>query len=246
MREKLLLSLFCFLVFWGLSCSGNSAYTPPKTSVTPKNSITVDKSKEEVWKEIVPALGKTFFVINNLDKESGFINISYSGDPEKYVDCGKIHSYVSNLAGTRTYDFPASKAYQQYEELNNAGLFSIVRTMELEGRMNIIIEELETNKTRVTVNTKYILTRKADITNPQGTQSRLNDTVNFNSGQQVNFPQGTVCQCNGNFEEEVLSLLLGSESPNKSVNTTKENTTFQATIDPKTGNPVVTPVNKDN
>ena len=58
------------------------------------NTITVNKSKEEVWKELIPQIGKNFFVINNLDKESGIINISYSGDPERYIDCGEIYSYL--------------------------------------------------------------------------------------------------------------------------------------------------------
>jgi len=103
--------ILIFLVIMPMAgCSSKFKYTPPTTQPVLNNSIVVNKSKDEVWKEIVPALGGAFFVINNLDKESGLINISYRGAPEKYVDCGHIHSYVKNLAGERTYDFPASKA----------------------------------------------------------------------------------------------------------------------------------------
>ncbi len=207
------------------SCAHEFKYTPPTTEPVLSNSTIVNKSKDEVWKEIVPALGKTFFVINNLDKDSGLINISYSGDPEKYIDCGYIHSYVKNLAGARIYDFAASKAYQQYEELSGAGLFYVVRKMDLEGRMNIIIEELDASRTRVTTNTKYVVTKTSDIRNVEGYVTKYNDTVTFNSGQRGTFPQGTICQCNGNFEQEVLSLLLSSNS--SSVGTPRTNASGQ-------------------
>jgi uncharacterized protein YceK len=192
-------------------CASEYNYTPPTKTAALNNSIVVDKSKDEVWKEIVPALGKTFFVINNLDKESGLINISYSGDPEKYVDCGRIHSLVSNLAGERTYNFPASKAHQQYELLNNTVLWNIVRKMDLDGRMNIIVEELGPKQTKITANARYVLTRSVTQTGYQGYPATATDTISFNSGQRGQFSQGTICQCSGKFEEEVLSLLVGSK-----------------------------------
>ena len=214
MKARILILLLCAMVF-SVGCSSEYEYKPPTTRPVLNNSITVNKSKDDVWKEIVPALGKTFFVINNLDKESGLINISYGGDPEKYIDCGHIHSYVKNLAGARTYDFPASKAYQRYEVMGNEGLGQIIRKMDLEGRMNIIIEEVNANQTKVTANTRYVVTKIVDVTAiGTGYVTKHNDTITFNSGQRGTFPQGTFCQCNGNFEQEVLSLLLSSNTSN--------------------------------
>ena len=62
-------------------CAGKFEYTRPTSLPTLNNSVVINKSKDEVWKQIIPMLGKQFFVINNLDKDSGIINISYSGDP---------------------------------------------------------------------------------------------------------------------------------------------------------------------
>ncbi len=59
-------------------CAGKLEYTPPTASYAVTNSKIVNKTKEEVWSELVPALAKKFFVINNIDKSSGLINISYS------------------------------------------------------------------------------------------------------------------------------------------------------------------------
>lgn len=217
MRKLILTSLL--LSFFVAGCAGRMEYRPPNCVTPQSNSVEVNKSKEEVWKIIVPALGKNFFVINNLDKESGLINISYSGNPEKYVDCGYIESYVKNARGERTYCFPASSAQQTYEvmDMNQAGgLFVIDRKMNLEGRMNLIIEEIAPNKTLVTANMKYILTKSATVRNVQNVSRSFSDTISFNSNQSASFPGNgprisTLCQANGMFEQEILSLILNEK-----------------------------------
>lgn len=204
---------FAVLSIFLSACAGKLDYFPPQISPILNNSITLDKSKDDAWKTIIPALGKHFFVINNLDKESGIINISYNGDPEKYVDCGKIHSYVKNAAGERNYDFQASSAYQKYEimDMKNGGtLFFVERKMNLDGRMNIIVEKLESNKTLITLNTKYVLTKNFNSRTAQGFFNSGSDTISFNTGQDSQFPGGvpTICRATGNLEKEVLSILL--------------------------------------
>ena len=214
MKKLLLASLILSILAVG--CAGRVDYRPPNTIVPQKNSVEINKSKDEVWKIIVPALGKNFFVINNLDKESGIINISYSGDPEKYVDCGYIESYIKNARGERTYRFPASSAHQTYEVMDmkqSGGLFFIDRKMHLEGRMNLIVEEIAPDRTLITANTKYVLTKSGTVRNVQNGTSSFSDTISFNTNQGDRFPgggshTGTFCQANGNFEKEVLSLLL--------------------------------------
>jgi hypothetical protein len=217
MKKLVFASLILCILASG--CAGRFEYRPPNSIAPQKNSIEINKSKNEVWKIIVPAIGKNFFVINNLDKESGIINISYSGDPEKYVDCGYIESYEKNAQGERTYYFPAASANQSYEimDMKHSGsLFIINRKMNLEGRMNLIMEEIAPNKTIVTANTKYVLTKSGTVRNVQGASKSFYDTISFNTNQGARFPgsgshSGTFCQANGNFEKEVLSLLLNEK-----------------------------------
>src|ERR1035437_6283960 len=61
-------------------------YTPPSKKNKIINKTIINGSKDVVWKKVISNLSQNFFVVNNLDKESGFINVSYSGDPEEYVD----------------------------------------------------------------------------------------------------------------------------------------------------------------
>jgi hypothetical protein len=201
------------------SCAGEIKYTPPGNIPSTDNSIIIDMGKDEIWKMIVPRLGKSFFVINNLDKESGIINVSYSGDPEKYVDCGNIHSYVMNGSGERTYDFPASKAHQVYEvmDMEKGGvLYLLDRKMNLDGRVNIIFEEISRNRCRITINTKYVVTKGTSIKRFNSHYSTSeSDSISFTTNNESKFPpagahSGTICHPNGELEKEIISLLSGS------------------------------------
>ena len=143
--------------------SGNTSYNQPAVHVSSENAKTVESPRETVWNASVPELGKQYFVINNLDKSSGLINVSYAGDPEKYVDCGQITSYVKNARGERTYQFPGSSAQENYEMMDQNALFQVQRKMNLEGRVNLIFEEIGPNQTLVTANTLYVLTKQSIV-----------------------------------------------------------------------------------
>jgi hypothetical protein len=90
-----------------------------KPDVFPSNSITIEKSKDVVWKELIPEIGNAFWVINNLDKESGLINISYIGDPIKYIDCGSMKFEITNARGTRAYEFQGASANEIFETMDH-------------------------------------------------------------------------------------------------------------------------------
>jgi hypothetical protein len=91
-------------------------YAPPAPVLSRPAPFVVALDRQEVWKALIPRLAQTFFVINNIDQSSGFVNVSYSGDPESYVDCGHITAKVQDGAGIRAYNFPGSRAHQWYEE----------------------------------------------------------------------------------------------------------------------------------
>jgi hypothetical protein len=196
-----------------VACAGKLDYTRPVApAVNTSNTKIIDRPRDAVWNATVPELGKQFFVINNLDRASGLINISYSGDPERYIDCGRITSLVQNAQGTRTYDFPGAKAHQVYEVMNPAvGLFYIDRRMIVEGRINLIFEETSSSTTLVTANTRYVVTRTNTIRNAADNIPHTStDTISFNSGGGSSFPPNSrgmalECAATGTLEHEVLS-----------------------------------------
>lgn len=192
-------------------CAGKVDYLRPNAdSWTRVNTKTIAKSRDEVWARSVPELSKRFFTINNLDKASGLINVSYSGDPERYVDCGQLTSYVKNARGERTYSFPGARAQVTYETMEQ-NLYFIDRKMTLEGRVNLIFEEVGPNETRVTANTRYVLSRALLVRSTGGPgASSSNDSIAFNSGGQASFPMNAnglalECVATGRLETEILS-----------------------------------------
>jgi len=209
---------------WGLlllplilsaGCAHSYKYTKPASFYNIENSIIIDKPKDEVWAKLVSSLSETFFVINNIDKESGLINVSYSGTPENFVDCGEISSYIQNLAGERHYCFPAAKSYQEYEIWGDT-LTPVKRKMELEGRVNILVESVNSEKTKVSVHTKYALTKTVSMLvtkyggySSYSTWETMSDSVSFTTMDKVGVfsSGGTECRCNGNLEKSILDLL---------------------------------------
>lgn len=193
------------------ACAGKVDYVRPNIQATASNTKVIDKPRDAVWKAAVPELGKRFFVINNIDQSSGLINVSYSGDPEKYVDCGRISSYVKNARGERTYNFAAAKAQQSYEVMST-GLFFIDRRMSLDGRVNLIFEEVSPTQTRVTASTKYIVKRDQTVRDVEGRSRSGSDSVSFNSGGAAAFPaaadgRAAECAATGAMERDILAVI---------------------------------------
>jgi hypothetical protein len=197
-----------------LGCiAGRLDYTRPKNPQESQNFKIINKPREVVWNTTIPALSKQFFAINNLDKSSGLINVSYSGDPERYIDCGRISSYVRNFAGERTFDFAGARAQEMYQVMKRGGLFYVERKMSLEGRINLVFEETAVNQSKITANTRYVITRLMTVqkAGENFPQSRT-DTITFDFGGRASFPttgdgQATECVSTGKLEEEILAFI---------------------------------------
>ncbi|WP_275289320.1 hypothetical protein [Halomonas elongata] len=212
--KKAILALVATTTLVG--CAGRIDYAPPsQPPASTDNMVTINKPKSEVWEESIPSIGKSYFVINNLDKDSGLINISFSGDPEKYIDCGTVESYVMNARGERTYRFPAARANTRYEAMTNGMLLGFNRSMSLDGRINLIFEEIGPDSTRVTANTRYVVNRTNQVTRASDNLTHTSkDSISFSSGEKASFPpnadgESTTCVPNGDLERDVLSAIQG-------------------------------------
>ena len=195
------------IVVWGCA-TGAATYTPPAPVPAPPNTITIERSRSDLWRALVPAIGRTFFVINNLDQSSGLINVSFSGSPETYLDCGRIVSNVSDGTEKHTYAFPAARAQERYPIVTGTGLKVVERSISLEGRVNLILEDVSATLTRLTVNVRYVVTRQIRVAPPAFGDAI--DVISFSSSGRATFPgddPGTTCQATGALEKEVLALV---------------------------------------
>ena len=79
--DKLFLQLSVIAVLLTSGCVATvPKYSPPLMSGTPTNEVVLPENFEVVWKRLVKNLSADFFVINNIEKASRLINISFSAN----------------------------------------------------------------------------------------------------------------------------------------------------------------------
>jgi hypothetical protein len=202
-RPILVIALALHLV----GCATSTAnYTPPNVP-TVKNSKTVAKPFDSVWDALVKELSSDFFVINNIDKNSRLINISFTSQkPSDFVDCGISTRTFKNARGEQTYNYQTADS-ATFTTTNQQGhAFNFRRHARLEGRANIYVAPEEVG-TLITVNTKYVLTVVVNGTSldgrPTGTETHV-----FDPSTKQSFSNGQVtCTALGNLEKRILNLV---------------------------------------
>ena len=205
------------------------SYAEPNGVISFPNSKVANKTFSAAWDELVSNLSSSFFVINNVDKESRLINMSFStsGDLTKYLDCGETTRDFSFMGESQTYKYNvASKSFSKsvgtWGPYNNlAAIYSTTRTPKLDGRMNVYVAPKNTNETNIKVNVRYILSVdiSSDIVQyngfgqPMGSQRSDRTSSNwmsFNTGQIGEVTErGQLVKCvpTGELEKEILDLV---------------------------------------
>ena len=186
-------------------CAGQFEYVRPVGHAAAANWRTVEKSADDVWRGLASAVEAHPFDVVSLDKESGVLILSYSGDPEPYVDCGHITSSVSNLRGKRIYAFPAAAAATEYEIMTGKEILIVARRMAVEIRLTATVVRIGALRTRVSAGARYILTRTMTTRDTQGRVRTTSDAIHFASGQEAVFSGTVTCRPSGRLEMEVLS-----------------------------------------
>lgn len=194
-----------------------------------KNEVVVSKPYSQVWDSLVKEFSKSFYVINNIDKESRIINLSFSSSsPAEYVDCGKTHRTYTQGEKVDVFDYEVAGSAQFKVAAKNqpqpafSYYYIVRREPTLEGRSNIYIapEENNPNNTTITVNTRYIITMKIKaegfaehVNGNVFSQGRIPDettTVSFNTNQigQIEIGNGEKLTCftKGKLEKEILDM----------------------------------------
>lgn len=212
--QKLLIASIMAIGLTG--CAGRLAYTPPAVQPPSMDSKTVLRPYDQVWKDSADTLARGPWVIDTLDRNTGVMVLRFSGNPEKYLDCGTVDGSVSNLRPgaqiTRAYQFPAASANQTYEQPVDGNIYDVTRTMGLAGTINVRLRQEGKKATRAAVNAQYDVTRTASISNtPTGrVYAPIKDSVSFASHSQGTLPgpgRATQCVATGELEREVLAAI---------------------------------------
>jgi hypothetical protein len=188
---------------------------PPTNYVKPEIEVVSDlerdvyRPKSAIWKRFMLAVSRTNFYIDHVDEAKGELQVHYSGEPQNYVDCGRVVNTVKTPEGDKTYDFAAASAFEQYQIMRKGKLFQVERRMGLSAAVRLAFNEMDGEKTRVAAASSYNLTRdQAVVGGGNAKPLLLNDTISFNTGETGVFPNAaTRCQPTGKLEAEILGLL---------------------------------------
>jgi len=199
---------FTMLGFLGLvaACSGRFEYVRPVSIEIPAQARVVTKTMDDVWQQAAAGPIREGFAVTRVDKNAGIITVTYSGDPERYVDCGHITSYVKNVRGERIYRFPAATAATDYELMTGREIVSIARQMSLDAQIAVTANPIGSQAVRVAASARYALARTMHIRDTQGGVRTASHHISFTSDQEGSFPGGVACRASGQLEADVLSV----------------------------------------
>lgn len=215
----------------GCAVAGTSSFSRVPASPTQvQNEVLIDKPFEETWDQLVKGLAKSFYVINNIEKASRIINVSFSTEsPEQFIDCGKSKCTYErgNDRQEYVYDIASSSSYRIADKAGAYGQFPVThhlnRATSLEGRVNIYMAP-KGDKTVVSVNSRYIFTVRVSgnsvVENAYGTPVNYlpipssSRNLSFNTNQQVSVDLGSpqapdyvTCYSTGKLEGDILNLV---------------------------------------
>jgi predicted small lipoprotein YifL len=183
--------------------TSTSSYIPP-TENRVINTKFVNKPFDVVWDGLVKELSSDFFVINNIDKNSRLINISFTSQrPSEFVDCGTTSRTFKNARGDQNYTYKTADAanYTAANEIGHA--FNMRRVSRLDGRTNIYVAP-ENNGTNITVNTKYVISVTLSGTALDG-RSVGSENYTFDPSTKQSFTNGSItCAATGTIEDRIL------------------------------------------
>jgi hypothetical protein len=193
----------------------------PENNPRIENTAILTAQFEKTWNRLVKSLSREFFIINNIDKESRIISVSFStAEVSKYVDCGTAE--VDDLASgaSKILHLAESQSFNVRSWLDVAWGYGYVvrsRSTNVEGRMNIYVAPKD-NGTEISVNSRYIVNVdvKHRLTQPRdtglsvfGLPHRESYHVTFNTGKRSNGRM--ICQSTGKLEAAVLRMAVSEK-----------------------------------
>jgi hypothetical protein len=167
-------------------------YLPPSGQPAAERSAFVRQQPWLVWGSILDHLQQQGARVSEADEAGGRTVVTYSGDPEPYVDCGWIVIHEDD-------EFERVPAARSQVEL-----VTVERGLTLDARMSVQVEA-SGEEAIVEADSTYVLTKR--IASGEGQGALHAETIRLGSGQSDTFTSGTRCQPNGQLERLVFDAL---------------------------------------
>lgn len=153
---------FMLIALYGLCASAcadkvNVDIAPPQTYDFQDSKI-YNYSYDRVWDAVVKAVGSSYFVLENIEKDSGILSLSFSSQqPKNYIDCGHIREYGTIQMEKYELEYDGADSSVLRRVANPQGIpCTAHRALSLSGKSNILVSKISKNKTQVMIRTRYI------------------------------------------------------------------------------------------
>jgi hypothetical protein len=211
---KIIVLLSAALLASCASMEVQTNYQPPQGGAIP-NSIVVQQPFDVAWDNFVRKLSQSFFVVNQISKESRLINISVGGPrANEFFDCGRMKSTVNG----KPWTYFVGRSSEFREDGFRSETVVDHKVVSNGTRMNIFVAPRD-GGTLFEVNSTYTVairqTGRNDVQNLYGqVVSRKNlETMNAVFGFTTKAPStqpfgGTdvTCRATGVWEREILDI----------------------------------------
>lgn len=162
-----------FVILLVDGCMTATYVKPTHVDKKEKYTVSVNKDFDQVWKQLIEYSASTFFSIDNYEKDSGLITLTFGASrPSEFITGGQWKS-----TGIKNFEGDYVKCLSMY------------RNGKLNGKMNIVVSKNSNHETRIIVNARYIFSI------PSTQQSRSMtwsfDTGNCDTIKVANPAQGT-------------------------------------------------------
>jgi hypothetical protein len=164
----------------GLEPSSRTIYTPPAAESKASLTKTISAPRDEVWGRAVPALSRSGFQVRTLDKESGFIHLTFTAaNPTEYVDCGRVDWELTDNGVQHRWHAAAAEPLVSLEGMLHGRVVAVQRRVTVQGNVNLVFESLAPAMTRVTATYRYGVSRTIGLIprNPQRSRRKPEDTA---------------------------------------------------------------------
>lgn len=178
---------------------------------TIQNTATVKEPFDVVWSRLIEKLAGDFFVMNNADKASRIINLSFKANPAiRFVDCGTTKRVFVDKDGNDSVTTYETAGNARYSVNQGSKIYTNDRKTALSGRADIVVKAGK-NETTVSVTAKYTFTTTYEVFNEKGKPIGIKKSTapaRFTTGSPY-LGDVITCRSNGSVEKRILSHAMG-------------------------------------
>lgn len=192
--------------------AGGVSYVDPGPQSQVVGRVPVSGSASAALGKLIIGLNGPRYAITHIDRASRFLVVVYSGDPEPFVDCGRIIFARAIASEITPFEANAAQHVLDYETVQDGRTLLVSQVLRMDARVVVRFTETSETSANVEIRARYVLSKENTITDPinGGVVPSESEVISFSSGGSASFGSSAVCRAKGTLESEILRPVLPS------------------------------------